>query len=79
MASNKKVSLNIELDMDSIREVFKDENLNTTDIVNMLSKEIKMKNNNGDEIIKVVKATQLLVKPLGKEYEEYKKRRSEWL
>lgn len=76
MAKNKKVSLKVELDMDSIREVFKDENLNTTDIVNMLSKEIKMENNNGDEIIKVVEATQLLTKPLGKEYEEYKKR---WL
>jgi len=64
MGNNKKVSIEIELDMDQIREVFKDENLLTADIVKMLCKEISMKNNNQVEIIKVVRATQLLEKKI---------------
>ena len=64
MDNNKKVSIEIELDMDQIREVFKDESLLTADIVKMLCKEINMKNNNEVEIIKVVRATQLLEKKI---------------
>ena len=64
MDKNKKVSIEIELDMDQIREVFRDENLLTADIVKMLCKEISMKNNNQVEIIKVVRATQLLEKKI---------------
>ena len=64
MDKNKKVSIEIELNMDQIREVFRDENLLTADIVKMLCKEISMKNNNQVEIIKVVRATQLLEKKI---------------
>ena len=62
--NNKKVSIEIELDMDKLREAFKDDSLLSGDIVRKICKQIKMENDNGTEIIKVVRATQLLEKQI---------------
>ena len=62
--NNKKVSIEIELDMDELRKVFNDDTLLSGDIVRRITNQIKMENGNGDEIIKVVRATQLLEKRL---------------
>ena len=62
--NNKKVSIEIELDMDKLRKTLRDDSLLCGDIVRMVCKEIKMENNEGAEIIKVVRATQLLEKKI---------------
>jgi hypothetical protein len=62
--NNKKVSIEIELDMNELRKKFNDYSLLSGDIVRIICKQIKMKNNEGTEIIKVVRATQLLEKQI---------------
>jgi hypothetical protein len=62
--NNKKVSIEIELDMDELRKTFNDDSLLSGDIVRRICKQIKMENNEGAEIIKVIRATQLLEKQI---------------